>query len=276
MGDVHQVLSPGKAHALSGLLDELLGPCEETFKRRAIQEYFRNHYVDRLMIFIFPHLTRADLEEWVILEGEGRSYLDEALAKQKGVVLVHGHFGPIHLPLVALSLWGYRMKQIGLPSDEGLSWVGRHVAFRLRCRYEAKLPAEVLYARSFMRPAFRWLGENGVIMVTGDGTGTEEQVGKHADFPFLGRQIPFPLGPASLALKTGAELLPLFIRPGDGGGYRIEIEEPIRAEGSNEEKILKMTGRFVELLEGQVRACPGYMHFLDRYATNDSSVMGSL
>jgi len=76
-----------------------------------IREYFRNHYIDRLLIFIFPKFVAKEVERFVDIEGI--EHLNKALERGKGVILVHGHFGPVHLPLVALARLGYRMKQIG-------------------------------------------------------------------------------------------------------------------------------------------------------------------
>jgi len=180
-------------------------------------------------------------------------------------VLVHGHFGPVHLPLVALARHGYRMKQIGLPSDEGLSWVGRNVAFRLRLRYEGMIPAEIVHAAGFMRPVFSWLGENGVLMVTGDGSGTDKRVGRHREQRFFGQPVPFPLGPFLIAGKTGAAVLPLFVLPGERAPYRVVVEEPLAAAGSGEERAAELSAAFVRRLEARVAAHPGWMHFLDRF-----------
>ena len=80
----------------------------------SVREYFRNHYVDRLLIFVFPKFRVRDVEG--LVEMDGLEHLDEALKHGKGVVLVHGHFGPVHLPLVVLARLGYRMKQIGRAS----------------------------------------------------------------------------------------------------------------------------------------------------------------
>jgi KDO2-lipid IV(A) lauroyltransferase len=262
MGDLHCLLSRGKKRRLRENLRRMMGE-EAEHQGGAIREYFRNHYIDRLMIFVFPRFGPGVIGEMV--EISGLEHLDEALRKGRGAVLVHGHFGPVHVPLVVLARMGYGMKQIGLPSDEGLSWVGRNVAYRLRLRYEDMIPAEIIKADSFLRPVFRWLGENGVVMVTGDGSGTDRLVGKHVDHEFFGHRFHFPLGPSMMAEKTGAGLLPMFITPGRNGRYNIIIEEPLRSDLSGEEKLTDITGQFARRLEDHVHRYPGYMHFLDRF-----------
>jgi KDO2-lipid IV(A) lauroyltransferase len=226
------------------------------------REYFRNHYVDRLIIFLFPKLDRQAVDR--LVEFEGLENLDRALARRKGVILMHGHFGPVHIPLVALARLGYRMKQIGLPSDEGLSWVGKKVAFRLRLRYESMIPAEIIKADSFLRPAFKWLHDNGAIMVTGDGTGTDKLIGRQFPGRFLGSPLSFPLGPALLAGKTGAAVLPLFIVPGEKKAYRVIIERPLHSDKQGDDSAVDIGTQFIRRLESHAARHPGYLHILDR------------
>jgi len=265
MGDVHFFLSRGKKKLLSDNLLRLQGNknLPNGSNNKIIREYFRNHYIDRLLIFIFPKFQKKEIDEFVELSGI--EHLDEALKKGKGVVLVHGHFGPVHLPLVVLARLGYRMKQIGLPSDEGLSWIGRNVAFRLRLKYEAKMPAEIINADSFLRPAFNWLKDNGILMITGDGSGTERHMGKHMAFKFFGQPVTFPLGPAILSSKTWAVIMPIFIVPGEKKLYKIMIEKSLTSDSVGEEKIRDITEQFVRKLEYYISLYPGYMHFLDRF-----------
>lgn len=262
MGDLHCSFSKGKKALLKGNLKRVDPSMTDEKAEDAVREYFRNHYIDRLLIFIFPKFGKKEIERLVKIEGIEN--LNAALKKGRGAVLVHGHFGPVHLPLVSLARLGYGMKQIGLPSDEGLSWIGRNVAFRLRLKYESMMPAEVIMADGFLRGAFKWLGTNGVIMITGDGSGTERKVGRYSPFRLCGQPVEFPLGPALLAEKTGAELIPMFITPGEGSFlYRVVIERPIeKREGDGE----AMTTEFISRYEKYIREYPGYMHFLDKFS----------
>jgi KDO2-lipid IV(A) lauroyltransferase len=260
MGDINYYLSKGKKKALMDNLLHIKGSADKK-DEKTIREYFRNHYIDRLFIFIFPRFGVKETERFI--EFEGIENLDNALKEGRGAILVHGHFGPVHLPLVALSRLGYKMKQIGFPSDEGLSWIGRGVAFRLRMKYESKIPAEIIKADSFLRGAFRWLSDNGIIMITGDGSGIENRLGRHKTFIFFEQPVFFPLGPAVLAQKTGAKILPMFIMPGEKKLYKIIIEEPLTSMCNTKEIASDITSQFVKSLESHVSKYPGYMHFLD-------------
>ncbi len=265
MGDIHYSFSRGKRELLRNNLSRLKGYsiADDEKCEKSVREYFRNHYIDHLFIFIFPRFGIREIEKFIKIEG--LEFLDKALKRGKGVLLIHGHFGPVHLPLVVLARLGYRMRQIGFPTGEGLSWIGRNVAFRLRLKYEAEIPAEIIKADSFLRPAFKWLSEDGVIMITGDGTGTEKRVGRHEAFKFFGQPVFFPLGPAALARKTGAVVLFLFIVPGEKKLYKIIIEESIAQDYKVDRRIEDVTEQFIRRLEDYIGRYPGYMHFLDRF-----------
>ena len=273
LGDIHYELSRKKRAQLTENYmrlnpntdpNQYLNLHSSEFKRtnHVIREYFRNHYIDHLMIFIFPKMGRREIEKYI--EFEGLKHLDQALATNRGVILVHGHFGPVHLPLVCLSRIGYPLMQIGMPSDEGLSRIGKIVAFRLRMKYEAQLSADIIHARSFLRPVILWLKQNGIVMITGDGSGAADRVGRYEPFCFLDHRVLFPLGPALLSRKTGSALLPLFIVPGKKKMYRIVIEPPINENGDNANNNV-IVQKFIRRLEDYVRRWPGYMHFLDRF-----------
>lgn len=261
LGALHQAASRGKKRQLSAHLARL--GIATTRRDACIRDYFVNHYVDQLFILVAPKLKGPTLDRHV--EWEGRDHLDAARAAGRGAILVHGHFGPAHLPLAALARLGYPIKQVGNPSDEGLSWIGRHVAFRLRMHYEDKLPADIVSARGYMGPVFRFLRDNGVIMITGDGSGTSERIGRHARFTFFGHPVLFPLGPALLSLKSGASLLPMFVVPGEHKTFRIVIEAPLHHGGKHGADAVALTQGFVDRFARRVQSCPGYMHFLDRF-----------
>ncbi len=263
MGDLHYyVVGRSKSAVLAENLKRIGGKTGGI--GRVIRTYFQNHYLDQLFPLIFPKFTADNINQYVTIQGLFN--LDNALKKGKGVVLVHGHLGPVHLPLVALALKGYPMKQVGNPTDEGLSWVGRKVAFRLRMKYEKKIPAQIIKTGSFLRPVFQALNNNQVVMITGDGSGRKERLGKQARFIYLGQSVQLPLGPSLLAIKTGAPLIPLFIVPGEKTDFSVVIEKEIPASGIGEQGAVEQTGIFAELLEGYILNNPGYMHFLDRFS----------
>lgn len=272
MGLLHAAASPGRIHSLAGRM--ALTGLPERELAAAAREHVRNHYADRLHILLYPRIVpRRVRPPW--LEIEGRHHLDGALAAGKGAVVVHPHYAVPQLLPLALGLEGYRCLQIGLPSDEGLSDIGRSVAFRSRMELEALLPARILNADGFLRDAFRHLREGGVVLVTGDGTGGRRFRGRHEPIPLLGRRVLLPVGPAKLALATGAPLLTGLVERLGPGRYRAALGAPLLpvTEGDGD-PALALTRSFAAWLEARLRRAPAPWHFWDDMVEDNMIVPG--
>lgn len=261
LGDLHFLASRGRKKrlmdAMAPVLDGTgLGP------RGAARKYFENHYVDRLHIFLYPKLkSKESLKRHVRFENI--EVLDEALKAGKGALLVQPHFGPVQLTLLALSIHGYDPIQIGYLSKRGLSRIGRAVAFRYRVRYESMLP-QIIQADGFLGKAHRHLAKGGVVLTTGDGAGGGVFIGEQKPFEIAGRKRPFPLGPATWALRTGAAYIPTFIVPEGAGRYKVIFEPPISGMHDDPEKDrLYITGRFIDAMKKYLAQYPYCWHFWD-------------
>lgn len=224
---------------------------------------YETHYVNQLSIFVFPKLTRATLPR--VLEIEGLGHLHTALAAGRGVVLPIGHFGPTQLPLTALGLLGHPMLQIGFANAAGLSFIGRHVAFRLRLRYEARIPATIVPPGPGTRRALAHLKTGGIVMTTADDGPGQPAFGHHGDFDFPGGRLHAPLGPARLALAADAALCPAFLTPGENAPFRLTIEAPLEIPGLSDKNAAAtaLTAAFLRRYAMRVTAMPGWWHSLE-------------
>lgn len=235
--------------------------------KKIIIKYYENHYVDRLQIFLFPRLNQHNIDKYHVFEG--LKNLENALAAKNGCILLHAHMGPTQLPLCALAVKGYAVVQIGLPSDTGLGWIGKHVAFRLRQKYESQIKAPIISAKSFLRPVFEHLKNNGIIMISGDGAGGMRPIGKYAVFNFLNNEFPFSLGAVSLFQRVGASVLPLFTVIGENSNYKTIIESPIAIDynSKDEEALIHQMSVFVRRLEEYISKDPYLWHFWDEFGS---------
>lgn len=264
MGDVHYHLSRNKRNVITKNLHSAFG--DKLTGRRlldTVKDYFRNHYVNQLQIFLFPRFNRNNIERFHTFEGIEN--LDDALQRGKGCILIHPHFGPAQLPLCALGILNFPMMQLGLPTDEGLSYIGRKVSFKLRLKYEGRIPARIVSANSFLRPVIKWLKNNGVLMMTGDGAGGGKFIGKFIPVEFLGRPTLFPVGAATLAQKMDTTLLPMFTVLLENGTYKTFIHKPInRCEGGERNgDVDTYTTIFTKQMEHYVYKYPYLWHFWD-------------
>jgi len=219
------------------------------------------HYIHLLEFFKFPQFSTKNIDRFVELKG--LEYLDSCLQHKRGVILVHLHFGTMQIPLIALGLKGYPMNQIGQrePDNKNLSFIHRKVALRQRLKIEATIPANIINIgmTSTLRPAFRCLEQNEVLMITGDGRGGANPVGnKYIIVDFLGQKTYFPPGPVTIARKTGAKMLPLFCFRLPDGRQCLEIHPPLSLSfGHNKElDIQKNTQLYADALSKEVRNHP--------------------
>ncbi len=262
LGRLHAACSRGRRARLAAAVAHVspgLSPAERQAQALAA---FETHYANQLSVFLFPRLTRD--KAGTVLEIEGRERLDAALAAGRGVVLPIGHFGPTQLPLAVLGLLGYPMLQIGFLNDAGLSFVGRQVALRLRRRCEARIPARIVEPGPGTREALRHLRAGGVVMTTMDDSPGQPAFGRHAVFDFPGGPLSAPLGPAKLALASGAALCPAFLVPGAAAPYRLRLEAPLAvAAGDRDTAAVAVTRALLDRYAAAVRTHPGWWHLLE-------------
>ncbi|MDI6782719.1 MAG: lysophospholipid acyltransferase family protein [bacterium] len=254
-GWMHAMFSKGRRQHLLDQYHLLIKASSRNGENKFIQEYLANHYIAQLSIFLFSRLNQNNIRS--IHSFSGLEHLEQARQHNRGAILLHAHFGPAQLTLVALALQRYQMIQIGLPTNENLSWLGRKVSFRLRIHYESKIPAKIVPANGYLRTVIEGLHDNSVVMLTGDGAGGGKFIGKFIPLPFLGNPFPFSVGAMLMAQKTGAPILPTFIIPISETKWQTVIKPPLNPN----QTIEKQLAEFVAILESYVVKYPASWHF---------------
>ncbi len=81
---------------------------------------------------------------------------------------------------------------------------------------------------------------------------------------FFGEKTTLPPGPATLALRTGAPLLPVASYYDGDDGYRVVIRPaiPVPTEGTRSEKVRMMTQDLANEMESLIRAAPQQWHLV--------------
>jgi len=229
------------------------------------------HYIHLLEVFKFPYYTKENIERYI--EYRGLNYLDASLKKGKGVILIHLHFGTMQMPLVALGVKGYRMNQIGRrePENENLSWIHRKVTMQNRLKIEKSIPANIINVETnkSLRPAFRCLQQNEILMITGDGHGGTNPIGdNYILVDFLGQKTYFPRGPVIIAQRTGAVMLPLFCFRLDDVRQCADIHPPLPLNFSNDKEadIRNNTQLYADALSKGLREHPDHWMFWQEFS----------
>ncbi|MBI3252883.1 MAG: lysophospholipid acyltransferase family protein [Candidatus Omnitrophica bacterium] len=202
---------------------------------RALIASFFLYFVD---LFYGRSLSAEWIEKKVRITG--RPYLDEALARKKGVILVSGHVGNWELGGMVLAALGYRLHGIAIEhADKRIERI-----FRDR---RARHGLGVIPHHSPARRYFEVLNKNEILALNADRLFRGE--GVPADF--LGRRVFFPGGFPRIAASSGAPVVPVFFVSTPDGGYELDIQEPIPLSTTEE-----MVQNFASRLEKKIKQRP--------------------
>ncbi len=179
--------------------------------------------------------------------------LDDALAAGSGAILISPHLGNWELGGLGLAAMGYRINVLTFREhDEKVNALRetarrRHGINFIYVDRDDASPLAIIEAVNCLR-------RNEVLALLGDRDGSSHT----AEFTFFGRPAQIPIGPAHLALVTGAPVIPVFV-PLEGGRYATIMEEPVYFKGSRTDRarvIREGTESLLRVFERYIRAYP--------------------
>lgn len=199
---------------------------------------------------------------------EGREHLDAALAAGRGAVLWTSPFSYADLVTkMTLHDAGYAVSHLsafsrGFSPNSCWSWTrsrfGMKVLSPLRTRIEDRYLRERVVipldgGLRWMRTLTDRLRAGGVVSIRAGDVGE-----RTLELPFLASTLRLATGPASLALATGAALLPVCCIRRGPGDFVIAIEPPLRsgAGARGRDATDDLVRAFAARLEGWVRRQP--------------------
>ncbi len=227
--------------------------------------------LQRLAREVFYHFTLTPLETLYFVANahraerlikniqiEGRSYLDGALAKGKGVIGLGAHLGSFTLLGTRLAIEGY---PFNIVINEGNF---PNLSKRL-ARYQKILGQNPFSPRrnvSMIKNSLNCLKRNEILYLIAD----EQQRRGGIPVQFFGQEAYTPSGPAIFSIKTGAPILPMFIIREGGLPLRLVINSPVEIELSLDEKkdIEKLTAQFTKVIEETIHKYPEQWAWLNR------------
>ncbi|MCR4817748.1 MAG: lysophospholipid acyltransferase family protein [Fretibacterium sp.] len=272
-------LPHGAAITMGGLLGRLLWAlswkkvdrCESrcvlalgvgvTRARAIVKESFEN--IGRSAAeFIRMDIIKPRLRE--IMTIEGKEYLDRALARGKGVILMSGHIDNWEMAGARMSMEGYPLVPIYTPqrNQGGINDLIQ------RQRTDVAGMRMVPSEGAGLREVFKALRSNDIVVILQDLDARRDGV----KVPFLGLPASAHDGIVKLHRKFGSPVVPIFfLRSRDPVHHHIIIQDILSDEkdedgnpfGENMEKSLKMCHN---ILEGWIRSNPNqWLWLLDRW-----------
>jgi len=220
-----------------------------------VQRALRNFFRACVEIGIALSASQEQLRREIALSGCER--LDAALAKGRGVIVLSAHLGNFFLVGTRLAIEGYITHVlVNQPEDLRLAKLWDD------CRSQAQL--KTIHARP-RREAFLKLNEvlrrNEVVVVIAD----EYRSGSGIQVPLFGKTVIARRGPVTLALRTGAAIVPACMVRQSDDSLELDIEPELELERSvrDQTRIRENTVRITEWLEHRVRAHPDQWNWLN-------------
>jgi Kdo2-lipid IVA lauroyltransferase/acyltransferase len=214
-----------------------------------VQENFTRSLIDCFLQLKDPERARRKVTI------DGLENLTAALAKGKGVIALGAHIGNFVLVGTRLGMEGYSVSTLfRMPPDSRLKTIiERYLPFF----YQQVIPSRP--RRVAIRRIAEALKRNEIIFILGDNL----KKGK-VETSLFGQRVHTPRGPVSLALRSGAALVPMYLVRTYGGRLRLVIEPEMLLikHGNVYEDVTGNTREIVRYLEGLIGRYPDQWNWL--------------
>ncbi len=216
---------------------------------KGVQEHFVKNLADCFLHMVNPERTRK------IALIEGTENLRAALAKGKGVIALGAHIGNFVLVGARLGMEGHRFHTLfRVPPEPRIRrFIDRYLPY-FNQQVIPSQPKSVAVKR-----ILEALKKNEIVFILGDNL----KKGKIQTLLF-GQKVPSPRGPVSLALRSGAAVVPMCLIRNYHGGLHLIIEPEIvmtRNESLSND-ITDNTQQLIGYLEKLIRRYPDQWSWL--------------
>ena len=260
-GRLGEALGRAAFHTMPGVRARTEANLEIAFPERSPLER------RRIAVGTFRLLGTCALE-WIVHAGTGVEkavtavrgtpgweHLERASARGRGLIIVSPHFGMFELMPVYVKARGFPGKVVGRRYSDG-----GYESIVIGGRARMGVPTIPQHqAREMLRVL-----KKGQIL----GTLPDQDVDKLPGIfiPFFGRPAYTVTGPATLAITTGAALLPAFMHRVSRGNHRLVIHPEIDDPGGDDRdaRVRAMTKAYTRVFEEEIRAAPEHWAWIHR------------
>jgi KDO2-lipid IV(A) lauroyltransferase len=221
---------------------------------RAIARATFKHF-GRLLVSVLRFSTLSRDEMRARFEYEGDDRVRAALAGGKGALIITGHFGYWELHGLAHALVLPPISVLARPLDNPKLHT---LLEEIRCRTGNR----VIYKQGALRRVLRALEQNEAVAILMD---QHVQSADAVTVEYFNRPAATASTVATIALRTGAPLIPAFALPLSGGRYRMVYEHPVEPPpATSEDPVRDLTQRCTDVLEMYVRRHPDLWLWMHR------------
>lgn len=197
-------------------------------------------------------LARAP-EGQVIAEARGLEHLEAAQLAGRGAILLTGHYGNF----VLMCAWLGRRHPVDLVTQP----MSNSAVNAVRLGVLAEVDMGLITPGPRLRRVFAALKSNRCVAMIADQDARDRGV----FVPFLGRPSSTPVGPAALALRTGAPIVMAFITRREDGRHDVDVLPPLEMPGPGAtDAVHALTALHAASLDAWVRKHPEMWLWLHR------------
>lgn len=231
--------------------------------RKAVAATFGSYGRYWLELFRLPDKADGPLEMDIV----GYEHLEAGIDAGRGVVLALPHVGGWDFAGAWLATQGLRLTVVAEPVEppELFEWfAGVRKALGMNV---------VQLGPDAGKAVLQALRRNEVVCLLCD----RDLVGDGIEVDFFGERTTLPAGPATLALRTGAPLLPAAVYFEPGGGHHAVVMSPVPAqrEGRLRDDVARVSQELAHRFEELIRAAPEQWHLLQPNWPSDRTTNGS-
>ena len=241
-------------------------PARPESELRAILDECWRHFGRQLLMYV--QMQSMSLEQ-ILARSDiiHREYLDDALQRGNGAIVISAHFGSWEVGGLAITSLTRNVRTVARRLDN--DYLERDLA-----RLRASTGAEVIDRRNAARALMKGLADNGAVVMLPDQAVLPRE---GILVPFLGRPAWTTPAPARMAVKRSATIVFAFCIP-QKTRHRLEFEEPIRVDllTEAERDPVALTTRINDVISRRVAAFPElwlWMH--DRWKGTGESEIGN-
>jgi KDO2-lipid IV(A) lauroyltransferase len=230
---------------------------------RAVSNTFASYGRYWLELFRLPRDTRRSVEPR--FEAEGWEHIADALAAGHGVIVALPHLGGFDFAAGWLAGRGVAPTVVVEPVEppELFEWFAG---------VRAAIGMEVVPLGPDAGGAIlRALKANRIVCLLCD----RDLVGDGVPVDFFGEETTMPGGPATLALRTGAPLIPVgcYFRPGGSHWAQIGPPLPVERQGRLRDDVGRITQELARRFEELIRMAPEQWHLMQPNWPSDRAPM---
>ena len=220
-----------------------------------VQRSLRNFFRDFVEMGFALEASREQIRSGIPLRG--REHLEAALTRGKGVIALSAHLGNFFLV-------GTRLAVEGFPAHVLVNQPHNGRFTQLMDRYRLLVWQRTIHARPRRQASqelLQVLRRNELAIVIAD----EYRSGSGIYVPFFGRTVLSRRGPATLALRSGAAIVPIYMVRDSSGKLTLVIEPEVALlrSGDTKSEVKENTLRITQWLERVVRSYPDQWNWMN-------------